>query len=87
MKVTETYNQGCSQCGATGMVNYYLSGLGVDSTYTNVCPVCKGSGVVLVTREYETSQIFDSKQYDSDNNLPDIDFRRDIANELTRDER
>lgn len=34
----------------------------------------------------EENQISGSKQYDSADNLPDIDFRRDIANELTREE-
>ena len=53
MKVKETYNKGCEHCGATGFVKHYITVNTLEPSLTNVCPVCKGAGIVLVTREYE----------------------------------
>lgn len=57
MEIKETYNKGCDHCGAMGYVNYYLADGKTGSQYTNVCPVCNGSGVVIVTRTYEVPDI------------------------------
>jgi len=45
-----TYPKACEWCNATGSTYPYYP---VASTgiLTNVCPVCKGTGVVIVTEE------------------------------------
>ena len=51
-----TYLKGCDWCNATGYTQMYFPPYNTPvstTTLTNVCPVCKGSGTVLVTEEIE----------------------------------
>ena len=52
MKVTETYHEGCKWCNATGITPNPQMGL--TTTITVQCPVCNGTKVIPVVREYET---------------------------------
>jgi len=56
-----TYIKGCEWCGATGFVHqwYHPENLPIQSTtsLTNTCPVCKGTGTILVTEEEEIPPI------------------------------
>jgi hypothetical protein len=49
MKTTKTYLTGCTWCNATGYVN--ASGLTTNSQ--DICPVCNGSKVKIVTEVTE----------------------------------
>jgi DnaJ-class molecular chaperone len=44
--VTRQYLDGCKWCGATGFVKSYFI---TTTNITERCPVCNGSGVVMVT--------------------------------------
>ena len=52
---TKTYLKGCEWCGATGRFMYCFPLNPINapqestSSLTNICPVCKGSGTILVT--------------------------------------
>ena len=47
-----TYLKGCEWCGSVGYTQYRLTDPQKStSAITNVCPVCQGSGNVVVTEE------------------------------------
>jgi len=50
-----TYFKGCEWCNATGYTrlhyNTFNESRGSTTALTNVCPVCKGKGTILVTEE------------------------------------
>lgn len=50
-----TYFKGCEWCNATGFTQHYYNPMntpsGSTSALTNTCPVCNGTGTVLVTEE------------------------------------
>ena len=49
-----TYYKGCEWCNATGYTQVYYGPYNQPtktSNLTNLCPVCKGTGTVLVTEE------------------------------------
>jgi len=50
---TKTYLKGCEWCGATGYTQKYYNPTNAPETstseLTNICPVCNGSGTILVT--------------------------------------
>ena len=49
MNRTTTYPKGCDWCGATGYVSNRNPHPEVTTALTSPCPVCNGSGVVIVT--------------------------------------
>ncbi len=54
--ITKKYNKGCEWCNATGYTQMYSSPFNepVGTTaLTNVCPVCKGGGVIEVIETEE----------------------------------
>jgi hypothetical protein len=78
MKTTKTYLKGCDWCNATGQ-KFPMEHNG--TSFSSLCPVCNGAKTILVTEVTEPVA-----PQENIRELPDIDFRKDIAEELSRDE-
>jgi len=58
MKITKTYYDGCRWCNSIGIIsNPEFNPNVTGSTWTIVCPVCKGSKVVLVEEITESDEL------------------------------
>ena len=63
MKTTRTYYDGCRYCGATGKVPFY-GNPNITGDVTNICPVCNGSKVILITETMDTIEGQHENPYD-----------------------